>query len=467
MRLINSLKKYKKNTALISNNRHVSFGELDSCSNDLAKNFKKENLMFLICENSIESIFFYISCIKKNCTLVLLEKNITSINLNNLITKYEPRYIFLNKKNNYKFDKFNKKKNYMNFVLMESKNKIKIKINKDLKILISTSGTTGNPKYVKLTNQNIDSNTLSILKFLKINKNDTTITTLPMNYVYGLSIINTHLYVGAKIVLSDYSVLDKKFWSLLIHNKITNINGVPYLYEILDKIKFLERDLSSIRFFTQAGGKMGIIMQKKLINFCLKNKKKIFFMYGAAEATARMGYLPWKYVQEKIGSIGKAMPGGKFWLEDRNGEKIKKNKKIGELIYSGKNVSPGYAKNYLDLFESSNSDILRTGDFAKRDGDGFYYLMGRSDKFIKIQGNRLNLEDIEIYTSSFGIKCLCKLNKQNKITIFVENSVDEKMLLKKIKDKITIHPSNFLIKKIDKFPISKNLKISYNHKIFN
>ena len=190
-------------------------------------------------------------------------------------------------------------------------------------------------------------------------------------------------------------------------------------------------------------------------------------MYGSAEATARMGYLPWKYVKEKSGSIGKAIQGGKFWLEDKNKKKIKHNQKSGELIYSGKNVSSGYATSYKDLKEDNNSDILRTGDYAKKDKDGFYYLLGRSDRFIKIQGNRLNLEDIEIYTSSFGIKSVCKLKKNNKIAIFVEKNVDEKMLLKKIKNKITIHPSNFLIKKISKFPINKNLKISYNHKMFN
>tara|TARA_B110000238_G_C15801913_1_gene300510 strand:- start:32 stop:493 length:462 start_codon:yes stop_codon:yes gene_type:complete len=153
-------------------------------------------------------------------------------------------------------------------------------------------------------------------------------------------------------------------------------------------------------------------------------------------------------------------------LKTKIKKKIKHDQKSGELIYSGKNVSSGYAKSYEDLNENNNCDILRTGDYAKRDKDGFYYLLGRSDKFVKIQGNRLNLEDIEIYTSSFGIKSICKLNKK-KIAIFVEKNVDEKMLLKKIKNKITIHPSNFLIKKIPKFPINKNLKISYNHKMFN
>ena len=466
MRILDSLKKYKKNIAIISQRKKISFFELNNLSNNLAKNLENNNLMFLICENNIESILFYLSSIKKNCALVLLEKNITSFNLNSLISKYQPKFIFINKKNSHNLSKFNKKKIYKNYVLLENKKNTKIKINKNLKIIISTSGTTGNPKYVKLTKQNIDSNSLSILKYLRINNKDTTITTLPMNYVYGLSIINTHLLAGATIVLNNYSVFDNKFWSSLINNKITNINGVPYLYEILDKIKFLEKDLSSIKFFTQAGGKIEKKIQRKLIHFCLKNKKKIFFMYGAAEATARMSYLPWISAKKKIGSIGKAIKGGKFWLEDKKGKKINRSNKIGELIYSGKNVSPGYANSYHDLAESNNCKILRTGDFAKRDEDGFYYLMGRSDRFIKIQGNRINLEDIEIYLSSFGIKSVCKLNKKNKIAIFIEKNIDEMMLLKRIKDKISIHPSNFLIKKINKFPINKNFKISYNHKIF-
>ena len=414
MRILDSLKKYRKNIAIISEKKKISFFDLDNFSNDLAENFEKENLMFLICENNIESILFYISSIKKNCVLLLLEKNITNINLKNLISIYQPRYIFINKKNRHKLNKFSKKVFYMNYVLLENEKKFKIKINKNLRILVSTSGTTGNPKYVKLTKQNIESNTLSVLKYLKINKKDTTITTLPMNYVYGLSIINTHLQAGAKIVLNEHSVLDNRFWSSLSNNRITNLNGVPYLYEILDKIKFLKKDLSSIKFFTQAGGKMEKIIQKKLIDFCFKNKKKFFFMYGAAEATARMSYLPWISAKQKIGSIGKVIKGGKFWLEDKNGKRIKQNNKIGELIYSGKNVSPGYAKNYRDLEENNDHNILRTGDFAKRDEDGFYYLLGRSDRFIKIQGNRLNLEDIEAYLSSLGIRSVCKLNKKKK-----------------------------------------------------
>ena len=160
-----------------------------------------------------------------------------------------------------------------------------------------------------------------------------------------------------------------------------------------------------------------------------------------------MSYLTLQNAKKKIGSIGKPIRGGKFWLENKKRVKIKKNNKIGELIFKGKNVSPGYAENYHDLAKQKNNYILRTGDYAKRDNDGFYFLLGRSDKFIKIQGNRLNLNDIELYLLELGIKSVCKLNKKNKISIFVEKNVNETMVLKKIKEKITIHPSNYFIKK--------------------
>ena len=97
---------------------------------------------------------------------------------------------------------------------------------------------------------------------------------------------------------------------------------------------------------------------------------------------------------------------------------------------------------------------MSTGDFAKKDKDGFYFLLGRSDKFVKIQGNRLNLEDIERYTSNFGVKSVCKLNKQNKISIFIEKDIDERMLLNEIRNRVTVHPSNFIIKKISRYPIT-------------
>ena len=193
-----------------------------------------------------------------------------------------------------------------------------------LSLLVSTSGSTGSSKQVRISHENIKENTKSIVKYLNISEKDTCITTLPMSYVYGLSLINTHIYSGGTLVLNDRSVIEKKFWISLQKNKVNNFAGVPYIYQMLDKINFYKNDLKHIKYLTQAGGKLDTKLNKKILaNFC--NKKKDFYvMYGATEATARMSFLPPKFSNKKIGSIGIPIPGGEFWIEN---EKKKNNQK--------------------------------------------------------------------------------------------------------------------------------------------
>ena len=191
-------------------------------------------------------------------------------------------------------------------------------------------------------------------------------------------------------------------------------------------------------------------------------------MYGAAEATARMSYLPWKYASKKIGSIGLEIPGGKFWIESNKKNKILNNHEAGELIFSGKNVCLGYASNVDDLSkDDENKGILRTGDIAKRDKDDFYYIVGRKDRYVKIYGMRINLAELEYNISDIGIQSICKAKEENKITIFVKELNVEKKLNKHLSKLTQLHPSVFSIKKLDNFPININYKISYNNKILN
>ena len=277
MKILSGLKKHKSKIALILGEKKITYLKLDKLSESLSQSLKKNILTFLICENDIESIIFYLSNLKHQSTILLLEKNITKVNLKGLVNKYQPQYIFHKKNKDYELDNFYLKRKFMNYNLFINKENTKRNIDKNLRILISTSGTTGSPKYVKITKQNLESNIISIQDYLKLKNNDCTITTLPMNYVYGLSIINSHLYVGTKIVLNEFSIFDKKFWKSLSTNKVTNLNGVPYLYEILDKINFLKRDLSSIKFFTQAGSRIDKKIQKKLFNFAKLIKKNFFY----------------------------------------------------------------------------------------------------------------------------------------------------------------------------------------------
>ena len=150
-----------------------------------------------------------------------------------------------------------------------------------MQLLISTSGSTGSAKFVKISSQNLLSNTKSIINYLQLNDKDICITTLPMSYVYGLSLINTHIFSKGTIILNEKSVMDKQFWSLIKKYKVTNFGGVPYTYQILDKINFYKKNLNSIQFLTQAGGKLDLEINKKILTKFCKRSKKFIVMYGS------------------------------------------------------------------------------------------------------------------------------------------------------------------------------------------
>jgi long-chain acyl-CoA synthetase len=468
MSILENLNKFNNNDALImENNEIINYKNLIKFSDKISQKIKTRQLAFLVCGNNLESISGYISLLKTNCAIALLDEKQSFDNLTNLINIYKPNIIFI-KKDKIHIEGYKLLLSFKNFNLLQSKNDFKHDLNDKLSLLISTSGSTGSSKQVRISHENLKENTKSIAKYLSINEDDNCITTLPMSYVYGLSLINTHIYTGGTIVLNEHSVIDKKFWASLKKNKVTNFGGVPYTYQILDRINFYKNDLRHIKYLTQAGGKLDEQLNKKIISNLRKKNKNFFVMYGATEATARMTFLPPKFSSKKIGSIGIPIPGGKLWLEDKKNKKIKKNNQSGELVYSGKNVCLGYANNIDDLSkDDSNNGIFKTGDIAWKDKDNYYFIAGRKDRYIKIHGNRINLEELEKNILKFKIQSMCKATSDNKITIFIQNSKAEKKLKKVINNFTSLHPSVFIIKILKKFPLNKNYKVSYNSESLN
>ena len=217
---------------------------------------------------------------------------------------------------------------------MKTKYSKKYKIDKRVSILISTSGTSGNSKFVALSKQNILSNTKSIVGYLNLKSSDQTITTLDLNYSYGFSILNTHIYSGASIVVTNKSLLEKEFWSLYKNNRITNISGVPTIYYMLRRLKFLEKYLKNIKFLTAAGGKLDLdtlLYFTKKIN---KKKKNFYYMYGQTEASPRMSFIKNKNIISNPQSIGKAISKGRFFLRDNKNKKINEPYTEGSLYYT-------------------------------------------------------------------------------------------------------------------------------------
>ena len=329
--------------------------------------------------------------------------------------------------------------------------------------MTTTSGSTGSVKFVRQSYNNIKSNTCSIVKYLKLNKGNVTITNLPLSYTFGMSIINTHLEVGSKIVVTKKTIFERKFWNVFKINQINTIYGVPYTYEILDKLNFFSKNTVSLKLLAQAGGKITEKLQKKLKVYTHKYKKLFFIMYGQAEATTRISYLPYKKLGKKIGSIGISIPDGKIKLIDVNSRIIKSENRIGEIVYEGKNVCMGYALSRQDINKKDqwNGKIF-TGDLAKRDKEGYYYIIGRKKRFIKIYGLSINLDEIEnLLKSKFSFSDFAVISSENKIRIFSSTPSIKEKVLNYLKKYIDIHIKSFEIVFIKKIPTLSNGKNNY------
>ena len=320
--LFNNIEKFERRTAFIDEReKEIFYKDLILKSNNISNIIYSRSLTLLITRNKISCFSIYIGLIRSNSVVLLQDEFYTSIGIKNLIKKYEPNFIVCSIDERNKFKQYEFICNCDDYCILRSKKIIAHNLYKNLSLLLPTSGSTSSPKMVRLSNSNLLSNTKSIINSLKINKNDRTITTMPLSYSYGLSIFNTHLYCGSSIVINQYSVLERNFWKLLDKYKVNNFGGVPYFYEMLDKIKFHKMNLPFLRYITQAGGKMDLNLSKKLVKTCEEKKIIMYFMYGQTEATARISYLPWNRVKHKVGSIGIPIQKGKMWLIDSKGKK--------------------------------------------------------------------------------------------------------------------------------------------------
>ncbi|WP_211343060.1 AMP-binding protein [Actinomadura pelletieri] len=274
----------------------------------------------------------------------------------------------------------------------------------DLALLLSTSGSTGSPKLVRLSHENLQANAASIAVSLGIRGDDRAATTLPIYYCYGLSVINSHLHRGAGLVLTDLSVSDDRFWTLFRDARGTTLAGIPYTFELLDRVGFADMRLPDLRCVTQAGGRLPPAQVERYAALGRRHGWNLVVMYGQTEATARMAYLPPDLASRHPEAIGVPIPGGSFRLEplpDVPGPDT------GELVYTGPNVMLGYAEHPTDLALGRTVDELRTGDVARRLPGGLYQIVGRRSRFAKPYGLRIDLQRVEETLAGHGLTACC------------------------------------------------------------
>lgn len=397
-------------------------------------------LVFCKCKNDIQTLVNYIAALRSNCPVLLLDDSINKEYYDNLIKTYKPSFILGER--------------------IQQLTNDTICYNQ-LGVLLSTSGSTGNPKLVRLSKKNIQENAISIMKYLSINKEERAVTILPIHYSYGLSVINSHLLVGATILLTEESIISKNFWDFINKEKVTSMAGVPYTYEILKKLRFNRMDIPTLKYMTQAGGRLPINLAEEFTKICNEKKIDFYIMYGQTEAAPRMSFFKTNNNVNKLTSIGKEIPGGKFHLYDDDNNIIEKIGKEGELVYTGPNVMLGYATSDTDLKkEDELKGKLYTGDLAKVDNDGYYYITGRKNRYIKIYGLRINLDDISQFLLRKNIDGIA-VGRDDLICIATTSSVDKNMK-KMILKEYQLHHSVLKIVSVEEIPKNKAGKILYD-----
>ncbi|WP_446215292.1 AMP-binding protein [Micromonospora sp. IBHARD004] len=274
----------------------------------------------------------------------------------------------------------------------------------DLALLLSTSGSTGSPKLVRLSSANLQANAEAIASYLDIRDTDRAATTLPLHYCYGLSVVNSHLLRGAALVLTDLSVADTCFWDLFRAARGTSLAGVPYTFDLLDRVGFDRMRLPHLRYVTQAGGRLDPARVARYADLGRRRGWRLFVMYGQTEATARMAYLPPELAESRPEAIGVPVPGGAFRLRPLPDWPAPDT---GELVYSGPNVMLGYAESPADLALGRTVEELRTGDVARRGPDGLYEIIGRAGGFAKIFGLRVDPHRVEAHLRRDGVEAYC------------------------------------------------------------
>ena len=437
----------------IRDNKKLSFFDIGSGNKKTFAEFRPihflnqhpKDIIFLYLDNGINSIELFFMCFDTHHILVLLSKELSLSFKQNLENLYTPAFIY---------DATRKSiSDYHKQDILFTRNEFISKyIDPRIKIMLSTSGTTGSSKFVKLSEENIYNNALSILDYMPVKDTDVTPINLPIYYSYGLSVLTTNAIKGGQIICGVKNILSKSFWINFQEYGFTSLAGVPYTYELLNQIGFTKKRYPTLRYMTQAGGKLNEQLLKIFQQYSISNNMDFFVMYGQTEATARMSYLNITTHINKIGSVGKAILNGKFLIDEIS----------NELIYEGPNVYGGYAESISDITSYRKDCPLHTGDLAEFDDEGFIYIVGRINRFVKILGLRISLDEIEnILKDNFlGASFAC-LGKEDKYLLIYSTKAEQEDVIKFLEDYFKIDHCFIQYKHINEVPLSPNGKIEY------
>lgn len=335
-----------------------------------------------------------------------------------------------------------------------------------LSVLMSTSGTTGSPKFVKLSRRNLSENCKSIIVALGISVETRALAHLKMHYSYGLSVLMTHIKAGGSIVLTEDPISSTKFWSAIRDNEVRSFPGVAFHYEYISKFNLRRFRVPSLSIFTQAGGRCDPKILLKVKTQVGSASVKLYVMYGQTEAAPRIATLPSDNFEENMGSVGFALENGKIEVWDKDQKTLPANE-IGEVVYFGPNVMLGYAHEREDLnLSDSMEGKLRTGDLGYLDDNTNLWITGRLARFAKVHGLRIGLDEIEAHTADWPFPCLA-VEGDNQVYCVTDASEREYGLsgltdkANTLNAKLNLPLKTIVTRRVDKIPRKVNGKPDY------
>lgn len=439
------LLKYAENPAFyLEDGRCVSYAELDQQVKDFERRLEwGRGIVLLEADNSLPTMVAYLAAMSARCPVLLTEPG-DQEKIDSLCSRFSILYHF----------------NGPTSELTGFSECADQEIDPDLALMLSTSGSTGEPKFVCLSHENLGSNARSIAEYLSITSSDCAPTNLPFFYSYGMSVVHSHLVKGAALWLTNQSVMETSFWQRFDELSCTSFTGVPHTYEVLDKLGISTADRHSLRYCTQAGGKLSRELVLKNAEAADREGWAFYVMYGQTEAAPRIAYLPPKDALKYPEHIGVPVPGGVLSLVDENGAEITDFNREGELQYRGPNVMMGYAHGQQDLVSLPGMSVLSTGDIATRDPSGLYKIIGRQSRFLKLFGLRVSLDTVERYLAGQGVQAVCGGSDQQ-LGVLMVGSADPAYIHRLLAEWLDIPMFAIHVFPCEQIPLSSNGKVDF------
>lgn len=385
--------------------KEYTYGDLVEFCDYFGRLVPERNVIFILCRNVYAAVAAHVACIENRIVPLMLSAQMDHELLENLIQLYQPRYLWLPVENESRYPVVSVREGYK---LVQTEYAA-YPVNEELAMLLATSGSTGSPKLVRHSYRNLASNARNVADVFGFSSKERAMIDLPLHYTMGLNVACSNLYAGGALMMTTRSILEKGYWDFFHKAQITNMCGVPYSYEMLSRMKFFGQDHPSLRIIAEGGGKLTDDLFHRIAEYASHYGKRFYATFGTSETTARLAFLEPEMAARKTGSIGKAIPGGRLFLTDDDGNEMKDREGTGELVYAGPNVTLGYAQCREDLCKGDEfQGVYHTGDLARRDQEGFYYIEGRKSRFLKLFGHRVGLDEAErIIKAQYHMECAC------------------------------------------------------------